>query len=408
MTQSPEDILLRIERLVNAGKQQEAQPLLVEYLTANPASARAWWLMSLTLTDIKQQVDCLKRVLVLDPGNEPAYERLAKLTTLTPAPTTISPAALSPVETREPTGREPLASAGPAPASVKTDAAPSGPQKEQPAVTAEPSTPGAAAGEQKPAPARKRKSKKGLLYILLAGLFIIAAVVIYAIVLNASKQQKEQAHLNTLQETLAVAQTLASLPLPTSIPTWTASPSVTAVPSATFTSTPTFTPTIQVTSSRTPLPPSLISPEVGMYAPDFSLVELGSGQKISLSQFAGQPVLVFFWATWCSPCSQEISAIETISKTYENAGLAVLTIDAGEDFATLQFFRTQHKLTLPILLDSGSAVLTAYLVDKNNLPRHFFIDPTGKITFIGRGQMSQDELVAQVDALLHPHPTSTP
>ncbi len=56
MTQPTANILLRIERLLSAGKQQEARLLLVEYIKLNPASARAWWLMSLTLTDINRKM----------------------------------------------------------------------------------------------------------------------------------------------------------------------------------------------------------------------------------------------------------------------------------------------------------------------------------------------------------------
>ena len=57
MTQPPADILQRIERLLRAGKQQEARLLLMEYLKSNPSSARAWWLMSQAVTDLNQQMD---------------------------------------------------------------------------------------------------------------------------------------------------------------------------------------------------------------------------------------------------------------------------------------------------------------------------------------------------------------
>ncbi|MGA2505455.1 MAG: hypothetical protein ABSG01_15345, partial [Anaerolineales bacterium] len=91
MTQPPATLLLRIEQLLNAGKLQEARLLLVDFIQGNPNSARAWWLLSMTLADVDRQAACLKRVLRLDPENRLARQRLAGLTSQLPAPTSISP-----------------------------------------------------------------------------------------------------------------------------------------------------------------------------------------------------------------------------------------------------------------------------------------------------------------------------
>ena len=91
MTQPLANILLRIEQLLNAGRQQEARMLLVDYLQQNPASARGWWLLSLTLTDVSRQVACLQRVLRLDPENKPAQDKLNKLINQIPDSRSVSP-----------------------------------------------------------------------------------------------------------------------------------------------------------------------------------------------------------------------------------------------------------------------------------------------------------------------------
>jgi len=404
MTQPPANILLRIEQLLSGGKQQEAQLLLVEYIKTNPASARAWWLMSLTLTDIHQQMDCLQRVLYLDPKNEPARERLVKLISQPSVSTPMSPfAALSPADSEKPTGKVPIASARAAPPGVEAETVPTQPAKQQVISSTVPPAPIEPA--EKAPLTHKPKKKRGIVYILMAG-FTICVIALIAEYLSIQRKAQTQAHI--LQETFAVAQTLTSLPLPTLIPTWTASPTITALPTATFTGTPTLTPTPQYTDTRTPRPSGLIGPEVGLYAPDFNLTDLATGQRVTLSQFDRQPVLLFFWATWCSQCKNEIGSIETITQTYKDAGLIVLTINAAEDYATLTIYRSTHQLTFPILLDPDSAVQSVYHINKDAIPRHFFINSSGRIAFIGRGEMTLDELKIQLDAIMPRNPTSTP
>ena len=44
-------------------------------------------------------------------------------------------------------------------------------------------------------------------------------------------------------------------------------------------------------------------------APQFTLTDL-DGNTVSLSDYAGTPLLVNFWATWCPPCRSELPLIQ--------------------------------------------------------------------------------------------------
>ena len=79
MNDSGTSLLEQAEELLRAGKRQAALPLLAEYLQGHPNSARCWWLLSLSVTDLRQQIDCMERVLVIDPNYTPARTRLEKL-----------------------------------------------------------------------------------------------------------------------------------------------------------------------------------------------------------------------------------------------------------------------------------------------------------------------------------------
>lgn len=252
------------------------------------------------------------------------------------------------------------------------------------------------------APAPKRKTSGWLVFGLIIAVIILGAVSFAGyswFQRRAQEQAQEQEQTQHVLETLAVAQTLTNLPLPTLIPTWTASPSSTLQPTVTSTATSTLTPTLEFTMTKTPRPSSLVGPVVGLYAPDFTLTDQGTGKPVTLIQLDGAPVLLFFWSTSCTGCTNEINDIEAISKTYQDAGLVVLGINTGEDAAAVSAYRKTHLLTFPLLLDPESEVQGVYLVVPEALPRHFFINSSGRIVAIGDGEMTLAELTARVDEI---------
>ena len=397
MTQPSADILLRIERLLDAGKQHEARLLLVEYIKLNPASARAWWLMSLTLSDLNQQIECLERVQRFDPQNEMARERLAKLKSQPPASPSAGPFSMPfPIEAEGTASDVPLP---PAPAWSMHEAVQPQPVAEQPEAPAT-EAPVELAGEKEPA--QKSKPKRGWIFVLVAVL-AIASFAGYAWLQRKAKQQAQEYFL---QETRAAVQVLTNLPSSTFLPTLTHSPTRTASPTATISVVPTLTLTLQYTFTRTPIPTDKVGPIVALYAPDFSLADLASGNMVTLSQFNGQPVVLFFWSTHCTPCINEISSIETIAQAYKNTDLVILTVDVGETPATVNSFLSTRKLDLPILLDLNSTVQSVY--NMYSLPGNFFISSSGRIAFIRRAAMKFDEMKVQVDAIVRRYPTATP
>jgi hypothetical protein len=76
MDDRSEAILDDAEKRLEEGRQSDARNLLAGYLKNNPRSERAWWLMSFAVTDQKQKIDCLNRVLSLNPSHEDARSRL--------------------------------------------------------------------------------------------------------------------------------------------------------------------------------------------------------------------------------------------------------------------------------------------------------------------------------------------
>ena len=55
------------------------------------------------------------------------------------------------------------------------------------------------------------------------------------------------------------------------------------------------------------------------------------GEEHSLSDYAGQVVIVDFWGTWCPPCRAEIPSFIKLQKAYGNDGLQILGLNYGDE-----------------------------------------------------------------------------
>jgi cytochrome c biogenesis protein CcmG, thiol:disulfide interchange protein DsbE len=434
MTQPDVDVLLRIEGLLRVGKQDEAQKLLVEFLRLDPTSARAWWLMSLTISDIDQQKDCLERVLHLNPEDELARERLEMLKNQPILPPAVNPffdKDLSDLE--EPSENPKIAPAPEVPGGAVPESGQNPPTPEPAAVTPGWAAPAEGSStsvsrislperapavlmpreelpieslEEAPAP-QKSKMKWWLVDILMGILAVgLISILAYFVWNQQSTQIQATQAIIIQQQTQEMAQTLENMPFATLNPTWTGSPTRTLLPSATFTRTPTFTPTLRYTLTKTLRPSALVGPIVGLYAPDFDLIDQVTGQKVTFSQYDGKPALIFFFSTSCSPCINEINAIENIYRVYKDSGLVLLAIASAEDVVNVDAFRRANQLTFPILLDPASSALKAYRVDP--VPAHFFVNTAGWIKYLRRGVMTYDELNTQVESILLYPATATP
>jgi peroxiredoxin len=126
----------------------------------------------------------------------------------------------------------------------------------------------------------------------------------------------------------------------------------------------------------------------GYLAPDFGLKNL-DGQRISLSDYRGEVVLVNFWATWCPPCRAEIPAIEAAYQQRNQEGFVVLGL-TDEPADLVQPFVDEMGMTYPVLLDEGGKVATKYR--PTGLPMSLVIDRNGIIHTRHVGFLTDEQL----------------
>jgi len=73
----PNTLFAQAVEAIKAKKNNEARRLLIEVVRVNPRHEQAWLALASVLTDMTQAIDCLKRVLALNPNNATAKEWLA-------------------------------------------------------------------------------------------------------------------------------------------------------------------------------------------------------------------------------------------------------------------------------------------------------------------------------------------
>lgn len=132
---------------------------------------------------------------------------------------------------------------------------------------------------------------------------------------------------------------------------------------------------------------------VGSNAP-VAAVQALDGSPVSLAQYVGKgPVLIQFWAAWCSSCRQLMPSFQRAQQLYgSRVKFIAIAVSANESLERVRRYSAAHKFTHQVLYDaSGQAV------DMFNVPATSYIvvlDRHGKIVYTGVG--GDQDLVAAV------------
>ena len=111
--------------------------------------------------------------------------------------------------------------------------------------------------------------------------------------------------------------------------------------------------------------------------------ELINGSSFTIAEFAGEPILFHFWATWCPICELENGTIQSISQDYR-----VISIAAWSEGETeVKTYMQDNQLTFPVMLHTSGELAKSFGV--NGVPASFILDPNGEITFVESGYSTE-------------------
>ena len=107
------------------------------------------------------------------------------------------------------------------------------------------------------------------------------------------------------------------------------------------------------------------------------------GQEVTLQSFAGKPVLLDFWATWCVPCRESLPALEKLYEENEAKGLVLLSLDEDDDNPQKAIeFWTTRKEPWPNF-HAGKEILDKFPL--HGIPYFVLLDGSGKVSFSQAG-----------------------
>ena len=130
-------------------------------------------------------------------------------------------------------------------------------------------------------------------------------------------------------------------------------------------------------------------------APPLALPDL-NGRHVDLARLRGKVVAVNFWATWCSPCRDELP--ELAQFWTEQKGHCFELVGVAEESAREDVAKMASAIPYPVLLDERAEALQQWGV--SGYPVTFLLDTQGKVRQVFTGGVGKRELTDAIQPLL--------
>ncbi len=137
-------------------------------------------------------------------------------------------------------------------------------------------------------------------------------------------------------------------------------------------------------------------------APDFTVYD-AEGNAVKLSDFAGTPVVLNFWASWCPPCKAEMPDFDA---AYAEHGEAIafmmvnMTDGMQETKESAQAHVAAEGYRFPVYFDTDYSAAIAY--GASSLPTTFFIKADGTIAAYAVGMLDAASLAQGIGMIADP------
>ena len=140
------------------------------------------------------------------------------------------------------------------------------------------------------------------------------------------------------------------------------------------------------------------SAKEGGAAPAFSL-ETDQHRIVTPTSFGGKVLVLNFWATWCSPCVQEIPSLNEFQKRFASSGVVVVAVSIDKNAQKYQQFLDRIHVSFETARDPQADIPTEY--GTFQFPESYIIKD-GRIVrkFDNAADWTSDDITQYVQSLL--------
>jgi peroxiredoxin len=140
------------------------------------------------------------------------------------------------------------------------------------------------------------------------------------------------------------------------------------------------------------------SAKEGGRAPEFSITT-DQGQRVTPDSFGGKVLVLNFWATWCSPCVQEIPSLNEFQKKFAKSGVVVVAVSIDKNPQKYRAFLSRIHVSFDTVRDPTAAISAKY--GTFQYPETYIIKD-GRVMrkFANAEDWGSDEITQYVQSLL--------
>ena len=125
-----------------------------------------------------------------------------------------------------------------------------------------------------------------------------------------------------------------------------------------------------------------------------------SGGKVDLAAFAGKPMIINLWATWCGPCRLETPQLVALADKFRDQGLVVIGVSVDDAPDAIRAFAAEYQVNYPMLVGIGQEAFLRSVGYQDVLPFSVLVSKDGTIASQITGLKTTAEWERRILALL--------
>ena len=130
---------------------------------------------------------------------------------------------------------------------------------------------------------------------------------------------------------------------------------------------------------------------------DLTLKDL-TGETVHLRELRGEVVLVNYWASWCSPCRDEMPILDAFYQAHQSDGFILLSVNVSESAEDAAAYIEEKGYQFPVWSDPTGNTMIEFGI--NGLPASILLDEAGRIRKVWFGPLTREMLDEAVLPLL--------